>query len=157
MLQSLDTRHGWTQCSGGQPMQAGACVSVCVCVSRRPRAFHPCASSFCRVIYIPLLLWVWMDTGGSETAGQALRGCVYACVRALVCVGGCVCLCVHMLTHACVLSVCVCVWMSEWLPQLIRSGSLWSWINTLALSLVWPCGLYGAPWRPFTNSRMQRK
>lgn len=32
MLQSLDTRHGWTQCSGGQPMQAGACVSVCVYV-----------------------------------------------------------------------------------------------------------------------------
>lgn len=91
MLQSLDTRHGWTQCSGGQPMQAGACVSVCVCVSRRPRAFPPCASSFCRVIYILLLLWFgWIRGGRGEWDSWSgpERVCVCACSPMHVC---CVC------------------------------------------------------------------
>lgn len=140
MLQSLDTRHGWTQCSGGQPMQAGACVSVCVYVChvdhvRSLRARLHSAEWF--ISSCSCGLDGYGGGGGSETAGQALRGCV----------------CAHALPCMCV----ACVWMSEWLPQLIRSGSLWSWINPLALSLVWPCGLYGAPWRTFSNSRLKRK
>ena len=87
-----------------------------------------------------------MHTGGSETAGQALRGCVYACVRALVCVGGCVCLCVHMLTHACVLRVCVCVCVcvNEWVVATaypfripMKLNQHFSFVFGLALWAVW--------------------
>lgn len=117
-------------------------VCVCVCVT-----CTMCIPSV-HVFILP------SDLYPPAPAGLDRDGGVRQLVRPWEALDVCVCVCGHMLTHAC---VSLCIWMNEWLLQLIRSGSLWSWINTLALSLLWPCRLYGSPWRTFSKSQREWK
>lgn len=138
---SLVCTHVWSSVfySGGMTMWCRWLTRRGACVSRTPRARLYSAEWFISSLSCECG-WRWGRVRQLVRPREGACVCVFKCMWA------------HMLTR-----VCLCVWRSEWLPRLIHSGSLWSWIDTLALSLLWPCRPCRGPWRAFCNSRMKRK